>query len=34
MYDYRTEDGELFNTVAPTLAECRRKRDEWLKSRR
>ncbi len=29
-YDYRTEDGELFSCVAPTLEECRRKRDEWL----
>ena len=30
MYDYRTEDGELFSVVAPTLEECRHKRDEWL----
>ena len=30
MYDYRTEDGELFSVVAPTLEECRKKRDEWL----
>ncbi|WP_301886153.1 DUF3873 family protein [Bacteroides congonensis] len=30
MYDYRTEDGELFSVVAPTLKECRQKRDEWL----
>lgn len=29
-YDYRHTDGELFSTVAPTLEECRRKRDEWL----
>lgn len=29
-YDFRAENGELFSTVAPTLAECRRKRDEWL----
>ncbi len=29
-YDYRTESGELFSCVAPTLEECRRKRDEWL----
>ncbi|MBO5054622.1 MAG: DUF3873 family protein [Muribaculaceae bacterium] len=34
MYVFRTEDGELFSTVAPTLAECRKKRDEWLKSRK
>lgn len=30
-YDYRTESGELFACVAPTLDECRKKRDEWLK---
>ena len=30
MYDYRTEYGELFSVVAPTLKECRQKRDEWL----
>ncbi len=30
MYDYRTEEGELFSVVAPTLKECRKKRDEWL----
>ncbi len=29
-YDYRHTDGELFSTVAPTLDECRRRRDEWL----
>ena len=29
-YDYRHTDGELFSCVAPTLTECRRKRDEWL----
>lgn len=29
-YDYRHTDGELFSCVAPTLVECRRKRDEWL----
>ncbi|ROT11494.1 DUF3873 domain-containing protein [Muribaculaceae bacterium Isolate-105 (HZI)] len=34
MYDYRTEGGELFSSVSPTLAECRNRRDEWLKSRR
>ena len=33
MYDYRTQDGELFSIVAPTLRECRRKRDEWLAKR-
>ncbi len=29
-YDYRHTDRELFSCVAPTLTECRRKRDEWL----
>lgn len=32
-YDYRTESGELFSTVAPTLDQCREKRDAWLNSR-
>lgn len=32
-YDYRHTDGELFSTVAPTLAECRERKDEWLKKR-
>ena len=30
MYDYRDTNNGLFSCVAPTLAECRRKRDEWL----
>ena len=30
MYDYRHTDGELFSCVAPTLKECRQRRDEWL----
>lgn len=29
-YDYRHTDGELFTTVASTLAECRTRRNEWL----
>jgi hypothetical protein len=29
-YDYRTLDGELFSTTAPTLAAARARRDEWL----
>ena len=33
MYDYRTQEGELFSVVAPTLKECRQKRDEWLAKR-
>ena len=31
-YDYRHTNGELFSTVAPTLGECRKKRDAWLKT--
>lgn len=33
MYDFRTQDGELFSIVASTLRECRQKRDEWLTKR-
>ncbi len=33
MYDYRTVEGDLFSVVAPTLQECRLKRDEWLAKR-
>jgi hypothetical protein len=29
-YDYRHANGELFSTVAPTLEECRDKRNKWL----
>ena len=29
-YDYRHTDMELFSTVAKTLDECRRRRDEWV----
>ena len=29
-YDYRHTDGELFSTVAPTLEECRSRRNEWI----
>lgn len=29
-YDYRHTNMALFSTVAPTLDECRRRRDEWL----
>ena len=29
-YDYRHTDMALFSTVAPTLDECRRRRDERL----
>lgn len=31
-YDFRyAGDGDLFSTVAPTLEECRKRRDEWLR---
>ncbi|WP_289704654.1 DUF3873 family protein, partial [Bacteroides acidifaciens] len=31
MYDWRDPDtNELFSCVAPTLKECRQKRDEWF----
>lgn len=29
-YDYRHTHGKLFSTLAPTLNECRKKRDNWL----
>jgi len=29
-YDYRHKNGELFSTVAPTLEQCRSKRDKWI----
>ena len=29
-YDYRAYEGELFSCVAPTVEECRRRRDAWL----
>lgn len=32
-YDYRHTDGELFSTVAPTVEEARRRRDDWMKNR-
>lgn len=32
-YDYRHSDGNLFSVVAPTLKECRNRRDEWLKKK-
>ena len=31
-YDYRTESGELFSCCAPTLEQCRERRDKWLSS--
>jgi hypothetical protein len=32
-YDYRHKDGELFSTVAPTLEQCRDKRDKWVQAK-
>lgn len=32
-YDYRTPEGELFSTCAPSLEICRERRDEWLQKR-
>lgn len=28
-YDYRTPDGFLFSTIAPTVEIARKRRDEW-----
>lgn len=28
-YEYRSNEGELFTCVAPTLEECRRKMHSW-----
>lgn len=33
MYDFRTQEGDLFSIVASTLKECCQKRDEWLTKR-
>jgi len=32
-YDYRHTDGELFSSVAKTLAECRHRRDKWIEKK-
>ena len=31
-YDYRSQTGSLFSVVAPTLEECRAKRDKWVQA--
>ena len=31
-YDYRTPEGRLFSTVAPSIEKCRERRDLWLKN--
>ena len=33
-YDYRHTDGELFSTIAPTLEQCREKRNLWLNEKK
>jgi len=33
-YDYRTPGGRLFSCVAPSLEQCRRARDTWLRDKR
>jgi hypothetical protein len=33
-YNFRDMDGDLFTTVAPTLREARRRRDQWLRENR
>ena len=32
-YDYRHTDGELFSTLAPTLEQCRERRDKWMQAK-
>ena len=32
-YAYRTESGDLFRCIKPTLAACRTARDQWLAAR-
>ena len=32
-YDYRDKTGKLFSTVAPTLEQCREKRDKWVQAK-
>ena len=32
-YAYRHTNGELFSTVAPTLEQCREKRNLWLNNK-
>jgi hypothetical protein len=32
-YDYRDKNNNLFSTVAPTLEQCREKRDKWVNAR-
>ena len=32
-YDYRTQSGSLFSTVAASLEACRAKRDKWIQAK-
>jgi hypothetical protein len=32
-FDYRDKSGELYSTVAPTLEQCRAKRDKWVQKK-
>jgi hypothetical protein len=32
-YNYRHTDGDQFYCQSPTLAQCRQKRDAWLKQK-
>ena len=31
-YDYRTPEGELFSCVGKDIEDCRRTRDEWVRT--
>lgn len=33
-YDYRTESGDFFSTIAPSLKACRDRRDLWLSNQK
>lgn len=33
-YDYRTPEGELFSCVGKDIEDCRRKRDEWVRTKK
>lgn len=33
-YDYRDTDGKLFSCVLPTLADCRRSKNQWNAERK
>ena len=33
-YDYKDTDNTPFSCIKPTLEECRKKRDEWLQTKK